>query len=108
MTTKEIAQKLNLTLCAGKENDNTVEGCYIGDLLSLAMSKVKCGYIWITVQTNINTVAVATLADAALIILPDNLTPDENTVKRADMEEMPIYTSSKSAYELASEISELI
>ena len=70
MTVKDIAQKLALTAVSGEENtDREVTGCYIGDLLSLVMSKAQAGDVWITVQGNINVPAVATLTDSAMIII---------------------------------------
>ena len=109
MTVKEIAQKLALTEVCGEENNSReVKGCYIGDLLSLVMSKAKEGDAWITVQGNINVPAVATLTDCSMIILAENMKLDEAAQNRAKMEEIPVYYSEKSAFELASEIKECL
>ena len=108
MNLKEFSEKLSLTLCCGEISERNIADCYIGDLLSLAMARVKTDYAWITVQTNVNTVAVASLSDASCIILPENLTPDEDMKKRADMEGIAVFTSDKTAYQLAAEISQLI
>lgn len=108
MNIKDIAEKLNLTFysCDGLA-EKVAKGCYIGDLLSLAMSKVQMDYVWITIQTNVNIVAVASLADAGCIILADGCVPDEKTVERAKEQEIIILGSEKSAYELAVELSGL-
>lgn len=109
MTVKDIAQKLSLTeVCGGENNEREVTGCYIGDLLSLVMSKAQQGDAWITVQGNINVPAVATLTDCAMVIVAENMKLDENASKRAQMEEIPVYYSEKSAFELASAISECL
>ncbi|MBR5506811.1 MAG: hypothetical protein IKV88_02060 [Clostridia bacterium] len=105
MNVKDIAQKLELTFYAGGElSEKPAKGCYIGDLLSLAMSKVQMNYVWITIQTNVNIVAVASLADAGCVILADGCVPDEKTVERAKEQEIIILGSEKSAYELAVEL----
>lgn len=102
MVVSEMAKNLGLTLCCGEGGLNRgVSGCYIGDLLSLAMSKVQKDNVWITIQTNINIAAVAALAEAACIICCDGFKPDENTQKKANLEGIPIYTSEDSAYNLA-------
>lgn len=102
MKVSELKEKLSAEIAAGiKGMDNEIKGCYIGDLLSLAMSKVDEGYAWITIQTNINIVAVATLSDAGCIIIPDGFAPDENTAEKADAEGIPVLTCGKSAYEIA-------
>ena len=107
MTVTELIEKLGLEV-ESEGQDKEITGCYTGDLLSLAMSNVLSGNIWVTVQTNINTVAVATLTDAACIILPQGLNPDENARMKADNEEVYILSSDKTAYELCAQISGLI
>lgn len=107
MKVSELIEKMNLTVKT-EGVDKEITGCYTGDLLSLAMSHVEGGNVWVTVQTNINTVAVATLTDAACIILPEGLSPDENAKIKADDEEVYILSSEKTAYEICGEISRLI
>lgn len=102
MKVSELAEKTGCQIvCGGGGAEKEVSGCYIGDLLSLAMSKVQMNNVWITIQSNINIAAVATLTEAACIIICDGFEPDDNTAKKAEMEDIPILTSEKSAYELA-------
>ena len=102
MTVKELSEKLSLEVCAGEGGlDREVSGCYIGDLLSLAMSRVQESNVWLTIQTNINIVAVSVLTEGACVVLCDGQTPDEAAAKKADFEEIPILSSEKTAYELA-------
>ncbi len=109
MTVKEIAEKLNLTLKCGEEGtDREVSGGYTGDLLSLVMGKAKSGNVWVTIQTNINIVAVASLTDAAMIILAEGLSPDANTAKRADMEGIPIYSSENTSFEIVCALKDMV
>ena len=102
MQVKDIANKLGLTPLAGEEGcDREVTGCHIGDLLSLVMSKAQSGDAWITIQGNINVPAVASLTDVSMVIIAENMKPDEQTVKRAETEGIPLFLSEKSAFELA-------
>ena len=107
MKVSELIEKMNLTV-KSQGIDKEITGCYTGDLLSLAMSHVEAGNVWVTVQTNINTVAVVSLTDAACIILPEGLSPDENTKLKADTEEIFILSSDKTAYEICAQLSRLI
>ena len=107
MKVSELIKEMNLTVKA-EGVDKEITGCYTGDLLSLAMSHIEAGNVLVTVQTNINTVAVVSLTDAACIILPENLNPDENTKMKADGEEIYILSSEKTAYEVCAELSKLI
>lgn len=103
MKVSQLAEKLGCKIVCGTGGaENELSGCYIGDLLSLAMSKVQKGNVWITIQSNINIAAVATLTEAGCIIICDGFMPDDNTKKRAEDENIPIMSSDKSAYELAS------
>lgn len=104
MKVKELAEKIGGSIVC-TEGEGEIKGCYIGDLLSLAMSRVQKGNAWITIQTNINIAAVATLTEAGCIIICDGFLPDDNTKERAEEENIPIITSDKSAYELAAILS---
>lgn len=108
MKIKEIAEKLELKVTAGAAGmEKQAKGCYIGDLMSLAMAKIEEGSIWITIQTNLNVVAVAALTEAGCVILADGFLPDENTAAKADAEGIPILSSEASAYTLAKKLGEL-
>ena len=108
MNVSELSEKLNIKFAAGADGEaNDITGCYIGDLLSLAMARVEEGTVWITIQTNINIIAVASLQDAACIIIADGFSPDENTAAKANEEGIPILTTEKSAYEIAKALAEM-
>jgi serine kinase of HPr protein (carbohydrate metabolism regulator) len=73
---------------------------YCCDLLSWVMSHGKSGMAWVTVQTHMNVVAVATLMEMAAIIVPEGIQVPEEVVKRASDEGLAILSSEKTAYEL--------
>lgn len=109
MKLRDAAQSLGLVCVTENDSgDREVTGCYIGDLLSWVMSKAQPGNIWITVQTNINILAVATLTDTACIVIPEDIKVDDMTLKKANVQEISIYQSSKTSYQLAKELSALI
>ena len=106
MNVAELAKHLGARVVCGDET-HAVSGCYIGDLLSLAMSRVQKDYVWITIQTNINVAAVASLTEAGCVLLCDGFSPDENMAKKADVEGIAVLCSESSAYDLAKKLSEL-
>ena len=108
MKLSELSQKLCLKKVTENIDDTEVSGCYIGDLLSLVMSKALPNDLWITVQTNINILAVATITEVACIIVPEGIVVDETTVKKAETQGINIFSSDKTSYELAKEIGGLI
>ena len=109
MTVKDIAEKLSLkALCDDENTEREVTGCYIGDLLSLVMSKAQSGDAWITIQGNINVPAVASLTDSAMVIVAENMQLDPAARKRAESEGIPVYLSEESAFSLACKIKECL
>ncbi|SDZ32156.1 DRTGG domain-containing protein [Proteiniborus ethanoligenes] len=104
----EIVDKLELEIVAGfNTDDKCAEGVYIGDLLSVVMSKAKQNHIWITIQTHINIIAVATLVDLAGIIVVEDMEIDKDTIDKANEVGIPLIKSSLSAYQLACKLREI-
>ena len=109
MTVTDLASQLNLKPLAGLEGaHNEVTSCYAGDLLSWVMGRAKEGSVWLTVMGNINAVAVATLADCACIVLTENAPLDEDARLRADMQNVPIYSTEYNAFEMSVKIAALL
>lgn len=108
MTVLKLKEKLMLDIVTMPDKDREINGCYIGDLLSWVMGAAKEGDIWITIMSNINIVAVATLCDTACILLAEGVTVDSEVKKVAEEKKINILSSGKSAYTLATEISELL
>jgi hypothetical protein len=86
MTVAELAQKLDYKIitCENKSMNSNISGVYACDLLSRAMAKVNFGDVWITIHTNLNVVAVASLTEAACVLIPENIDIDMQTVERAE------------------------
>ena len=108
MTVKQLAEKLNLTVHALPDGDREVTGVYIGDLLSWVMGRAGADQAWITIMSNRNIVAVATLADTACILLAEGVQPDEGVAQLALDKGINLLTSPLSAYETALRLSELL
>ncbi len=102
MTVHEMARTLDLTPLSVTDGDRDFSGVYIGDLLSWVMGRARADNVWITIMSNINIVAVASLADVACIILAEGVTVDDNIRATAEAKGINLYTSEKTAYELAS------
>ena len=63
--------------------DREISKVFCCDLLSIAMGKAPADCVWVTVMGNKNTLAVATLADAACIVLAEGIGMDEGTLEKA-------------------------
>ena len=101
MKLQELVEKLSLEVkTAGIDLNREVTGGYVSDLLSDVIGNSKEGFIWITLQIHLNIVAVASLKGLSGIILVNNRMPDQDTLKRASEENIPIMTSSLPTFEL--------
>jgi len=77
MTVNELAAKCSLNPVAVPDGEKEVEGGYAGDLLSWVMGRARENCAWITIMSNINIVAVASLADVGCIIMAEVLNAQE-------------------------------
>ena len=108
MTVEELAMKTGLATVTLPDASREISGAYVGDLLSWVMGRASSDNAWITIMSNINVVAVATLADVGCVILAEGVTPDAELVKVAEAKGVNILTSPLSSYETALRISEYV
>ena len=107
MTVTELKDTLSLTPVTLPEGDREVQGVYIGDLLSWVMGRAQADNVWLTIMSNLNIVAVATLADVSCIILCEGVTLEETVKNTAEAKGVNILATDKTAYETAKRLAEL-
>ena len=108
MTVSSLCEKCGLTAVTLPDGDREVSGCYIGDLLSWVMGRAKADEAWITIMSNINIVAVASLTDVSCIILAEGVAVDDNIKNTAEAKGINILMSDKAAYETAVAVSSFV
>jgi predicted transcriptional regulator len=109
MTIKEFSEKLGLEIATGDIGVlNIVTGGYICDLLSWVMSHAPKDGAWITVLNHINVVAVAVLTEVACIIMPEGIKPEDQTLKKAMEQGIPILCSKHDAYTLTCKMHDIL
>ena len=108
MNVKELIDKLNLKVLTEGDLDREVTECYIGDLLSWVMGRAPEDSAWLTVMGNINSIAVATLADVSCIVLVENAALDDEAKAKAEMHGVTILQTEENSYSLAVKIHGLI
>jgi hypothetical protein len=105
MTTADIATTLT-PLNKRPIPPRAVSSVYCGDLLSHVMGSAPAGAAWVTVMSNINVVAVASLADVACIVIAAGGRPSDDIVARADEQEIIVFSSPDPVFETALAIHE--
>jgi len=101
MELQEIIKSLSLKVeTPSVDLNREVKGAYVSDMLSDVMGNAKDGFLWITIQVHINTIAVASLKNLSGIILVNSRVPAEDTLKKAIEENIPIMTTPLPAFDL--------
>jgi hypothetical protein len=94
-----MADELGLeVLVAPKQPDEAIAGGYATDLLSCAMSGAKKGYVWVTLQSHMNVVAVASLLGLAAVVITEGNRPDDETTARAESENVALMVSQNTTF----------
>lgn len=101
MTLGELIQNENLELLTGAPDcSKAVSGAICCDLLSFVMAKGRPGMAWVTVQSHMNVVAVATLHEFSCIILPDGCRMPEDALQKAGAEGIAVLSSKLTGYQV--------
>lgn len=108
MTVKSLCEKLNLKVLNLADETRKITCGYAGDLLSWVMGRAKEDCAWVTIMTNINVIAVASLADVSCVVLSEGVVPDEQMLTAAKAKEINLLQSEKDTFALCADIAELI
>ncbi len=101
MTVTELKQLINARdLTPSVSTEREVSCGYTCDLLSWVMAHGEEGMAWVTVQTHLNVIAVAVLADMACVVLPEQIDMEEESLKKAESEGLCVLSSPMTAYEI--------
>ncbi len=108
MTVARLIQELNLTALSLEDDGREVTGGYAGDLLSWVMGRAKADEAWVTIMTNINVVAVASLSDVSCVILAEDVAVEPAVVQAAGMRGVNLLRSPLPQYELCAALYEAL
>ena len=109
MKLHQVIKELELEVKFKVSNlDKEVSGGYASDLLSDVIANAKKDNIWITLQIHPNIVGVATLKELAGIIIVNAREPEEETLKKAEQENIPIMVTELPAFEITGKLYRLL
>lgn len=108
MTVNELLNKTSLKPLCVADGEREIKGIYNCDLMSVVMSKGFSGACWVTIMSNINSVAVAALTDMAVIILADGAALDQLMIDKAKAQDINVLQSDKPIFETSLEIYKLL
>ncbi len=101
MTLAELAQKCDFIIENEGEEEIAFTSVYCCDLLSLVMGRAPAGCAWVTVMGNVNSIAVAVLADVACIILAEGASLDKLALERAKEQGITVLRTTLPVFESA-------
>lgn len=104
MTVKELMTACGLNALNLGDENKEITGVYCCDLLSIVMGRAPQGAAWVTIMGNMNSVAVASLAEIGMIVLADGVKPDDNAISKAVENGINLLASSEPIFETALKI----
>ena len=108
MTVKELAAALNCKIICMPDGDREITGGYAGDLLSWVMGRANSGDVWVTIMSNVNIVAVASLADPACILLSEGVELEADVIAKAESVGVNILGSKEDTFALCASIAKYL
>ena len=108
MTVLELSEKLGAKNVCLPCPEREVVGAYVGDLLSWVMGRAPADCAWVTIMSNINVVAVASLADVACVIFSEDVEPDADALSKAQAQGINLLSVSCGSFEICAKLSELL
>ena len=109
MTVRELADtKKYRVVNLGDGAGRSIGKVFWCELLSIAMGRAPAGCAWVAVMGNMNTLAVASLADAACVILAEGMELDGASVKKAEEQGITVFASEEPVFDTALEIYRMI
>jgi serine kinase of HPr protein (carbohydrate metabolism regulator) len=94
-----VIEQLNLeVIISGELLDRPVAGGYASDLLSCVMRGAKKDFLWVTLQSHVNVVAVASLLGLAGIVITEGNRPAPETIAQAEKEKVILLLTPKNTF----------
>ena len=108
MTVEQLVKELNLEALALPSPEREIDGAYAGDLLSWVMGRAESGCGWATLMTNLNVIAVASLADVAVTVICEDSEITDEVIATAEAKEVNLVRTPVPMYEFCVSLSELL
>jgi hypothetical protein len=104
MTVSELQKGLALEIVTLPDPEREITGGYTGDLLSFVMGSARSGDAWVTIMSNVNVIAVATLTDVAVVLLASGVALDPGVKEKAEAQQINVLSSPLSSFDLCASV----
>ena len=101
MNIQALSEKIEATILTKQaDTQREVSSGYTCDLLSWVMAHGREGMAWITVQTHMNVIAVATLVGTSAVIICEDSEISDEVIETAKAKSVNLLRSDKPIYEM--------
>lgn len=108
MTVESLAKELGAKMLSLPCPDRVPDGAYCSDLLSWVMGHAKADNVWVTIMTNKNVLAVASLIDVSVVIICESAEVNEEFLSTAKDKEINVLRSALDSYTVCARLSRLL
>lgn len=108
MTVEQLANMDAFKAVCLPDKDRGITGGYAGDLLSWVMGRAREGDAWVTIMSNVNIVAVCTLADPACIVLAEGVSLDADALERAKQQGVNVVATELDTFSACAKIAAML
>ena len=100
-----VIDQLNLEVVTSIELVNRpVAGGYASDLLSCVMRGAKKDFLWVTLQSHVNVVAVASLLNLAGVIITEGNRPAPEAIAQAEKEKVILLLTPQNTFSVVGQL----
>lgn len=100
VTVENIMKSLDAQAISISDAEREPCGVYCGDLLSWVMGHAEPDNAWVTIMTNKNVLAVASLIDLSVVIICENAELDEEFISTAKEKDINVIRCPLTSYEV--------
>lgn len=99
MIIAEVESKIGVKAATTiKNGEFEIKRGYCCDLMSEVIGKAESDSIWVTVHTNMNVLAVASMIEIKAVIIAEGHEAGEEFLKKAEDEEIAVFYAKENSY----------
>jgi hypothetical protein len=107
MALRQVIETLELEVLTAPDKDRNVHGGYASDLLSCVMAGARQHYVWVTLQSHMNVVAVASLLGLTAVIITEGKHPEPDVMERAQQEGVVLLLTPQTTFTVVGKLTAL-
>ena len=108
MTVADFAKTAGLSAVNLFDGKREITGGYVGDLLSWVMGNAEKGDAWVTIMTNQNVLAVASLLDLACVIVAEGSDVPDEIAALAKDKQINLLRCDRNSFEVCRELAKIV